>query len=423
MRQLAQLPCRLFGSCFRKHWRHAPVTYWPRYHRNLVRSGLIFDNQTSGHLVRGQNSFQRHWRIPALTYSKNYGPSNNINESEGTQNTETKPTSEASTQSAKDVIANTTTDVPSYEYTLERLSALSKHVESLSHRLADEGVKSKQAADAAAQEAELMAMQVSALNEAVEKLATLLEASQLGPKGHPDKGSLVLPFTKEQDLKYKEVENSTKQMQSRVAELEGVIVSTATAVNEWTRLRTGVSVINTYTITLFAVSLILFLLFREEIYKMLGQEAATVAAITMDNENLIRSVRETVVAIGNSPEAVESVTQLVEQVLQQPQTQQAVTDLLEKLIKDPYITKTTAEDLVVPVLNWPSVREHMTEQATKVAEDTLANPSVHRIAGNGLWEAFIYGFIPRWRRSEVIDTALAQQEMDQTSQRDAEPVA
>jgi len=189
---------------------------------------------------------------------------------------------------------------------------------------------------------------------------------------------------------------STEALQQKMTDLDMLVRDTAANLNIWTKEQAGYEFFNEWTIPILAAVLIAFLLMKETLYKWFSQEAAAVASKTMEDEQLLNTVRQTIVNVAESPEATAAVAHLFQTVLAMPETQMAVNNVVMHLVRDPYTTQIVSDYLVVPTLQYPSVQNQIFYSLNKASCDMMASQWFIETAGNSMWESFVYGFTPRW---------------------------
>eukprot|EP00729_Bicosta_minor_P020428 gene20429-14017_t len=83
-------------------------------------------------------------------------------------------------------------------------------------------------------------------------------------------------------------------LQQKMTDLDMLVRDTAANLNIWTKEQAGYEFFNEWTIPILAAVLIAFLLMKETLYKWFSQEAAAVASKTMEDEQLLNTVRQTI---------------------------------------------------------------------------------------------------------------------------------
>jgi hypothetical protein len=168
-----------------------------------------------------------------------------------------------------------------------------------------------------------------------------------------------------------------------------------------------------------AIAGVVVLIFQDKIKGYFGEQGAEVASRTMQDERLQRQAEELSAAVVkqvlNNPDLLAAATRFLTWLAAEPGTRDAVIVLLRSVAANSD-AQVVLGDLGRQLLRRPEVQETATELAKQLAHTVLADPAVNAhakelvrgvfadshvqvSAGEGLWSAFKFGFLPRWATS------------------------
>lgn len=114
-------------------------------------------------------------------------------------------------------------------------------------------------------------------------------------------------------------------------------------------------------------------------------QAAEVASHSISDERTVESIRNTIIMVAESPEAVKSVTTLVKSVLAEQETRDAFSNLMYQVMTTPWMQE-VGTYYFMSVLNDEQVTKWMNEQAARVVTETCNDPHVQKSTGDHVSE-------------------------------------
>jgi len=143
---------------------------------------------------------------------------------------------------------------------------------------------------------------------------------------------------------------------------------------------------NKYTLWTVIAASLLFYQYRSRMYQRTSEEVANVAALTLQQESLRKTIQETLATVANSPETLESLSLLFQRLIREEKTEQHLIDLIVRALNSEGVKLATLQLLNLCFQN--EALQRRGGEFLKVAASTaVLDENVQRNVGLGIQQA------------------------------------
>ena len=143
---------------------------------------------------------------------------------------------------------------------------------------------------------------------------------------------------------------------------------------------------NKYALWTVLASSILFYQYRSRMYQRTSEEVANVAALTLQQDSLRKTIQETLTTVANSPETLESLSLLFQRLIREEKTEQHLIDLIVRALNSEGVKMAALQLLNVCFQN-EELQRQGGEFLKVAASHTVLDETVQRNAGVGIQQA------------------------------------
>ena len=143
---------------------------------------------------------------------------------------------------------------------------------------------------------------------------------------------------------------------------------------------------NKYTLWGMVGAAILFYQYRTNMYQRTSEEVANVAAMTLQQDSLRRTIQETLTTVANSPETLESLSLLFQRLIREEKTEQHLIDLIVRALNSEGV-KLAAIHLLELCFQNEELQRRGGEFLKIAANSVVLDEVVQRNAGVGIQKA------------------------------------
>ena len=143
---------------------------------------------------------------------------------------------------------------------------------------------------------------------------------------------------------------------------------------------------NKYTLWGMVGAALLFYQYRTNMYQRTSEEVANVAAMTLQQDSLRRTIQETLTTVANSPETLESLSLLFQRLIREEKTEQHLIDLIVRALNSEGV-KLAAIHLLELCFQNEELQKRGGEFLKIAANRVVLDESVQRNAGVGIQKA------------------------------------
>jgi hypothetical protein len=153
-----------------------------------------------------------------------------------------------------------------------------------------------------------------------------------------------------------------------------------------------------YVVWLLLGSTVIFWQYRNHMYERTSEEVANVAALTLQQDSLRKTIQETLTTVANSPETLASLNTLFQKLISEERTEQHLINLIVRALNSEGV-----RDAAIRLLDVCFQNQELMKQAgefLKVAANaTILDEGVQRSAGVGIQQALKSAVLPWWAKN------------------------
>ena len=155
---------------------------------------------------------------------------------------------------------------------------------------------------------------------------------------------------------------------------------------------------NKYTAWLLFGGVVLFWQYRLTMYEQTSEEIANVAALTLQQDSLRKTIQETLTTVANSPETLASLSILFQKLITEERTEQHLINLIVRALKSEGVQDAAIYLLDVCFQN-PDLQIRAGEFLKVAANATVLDEGVQKSAGVGIQQALKSAVLPWWAKN------------------------
>lgn len=150
-----------------------------------------------------------------------------------------------------------------------------------------------------------------------------------------------------------------------------------------------------YVVWVVLGSSVLFWQYRNHMYERTSEEVANVAALTLQQDSLRKTIQETLTTVANSPETLASLSSLFQKLISEERTEQHLINLIVRALNSEGVRDAAIRLLDVCFRN-PELMKQAGEFLKVAANATVLDEGVQRSAGVGIQQALKSAVLPWW---------------------------
>ena len=150
-----------------------------------------------------------------------------------------------------------------------------------------------------------------------------------------------------------------------------------------------------YTAWLLFGGVVVFWQYRVAMYQRTSEEVANVAALTLQQDSLRKTIQETLTTVANSPETLASLSALFQKLITEERTEQHLINLIVRALNSEGVRDAAINLLDVCFQN-PYLQTRAGDFLKVAANATVLDDQVQRSAGVGLQQALKSAVLPWW---------------------------
>ena len=152
-----------------------------------------------------------------------------------------------------------------------------------------------------------------------------------------------------------------------------------------------------YTAWALFTGVILFWQYRVQMYKRTSEEFADVAAMTLQQDSLRKTIQETLTVVASSPETLASLSVLFQRLISEERTEQHLINLIVRALNSEGVRDAAIQLLEICFRNG-ELRDEAGEFLKVAANATVLDESVQKNAGVGIQQALKSAVVPWWAK-------------------------
>jgi len=133
-------------------------------------------------------------------------------------------------------------------------------------------------------------------------------------------------------------------------------------------------------------------------YERTSEEVANVAALTLQQDSLRKTIQETLTTVANSPETLASLSALFQKLISEERTEQHLINLIVRALNSEGVRDAAIRLLDVCFRN-PELMKQAGEFLKVAANATVLDEGVQRSAGVGIQQALKSAVLPWWAKN------------------------
>lgn len=153
-----------------------------------------------------------------------------------------------------------------------------------------------------------------------------------------------------------------------------------------------------YVVWALLGSTLLFWQYRSHMYERTSEEVANVAALTLQQDSLRKTIQETLTTVANSPETLASLSALFQKLISEERTEQHLINLIVRALNSEGVRDAAIRLLDVCFRN-PELMKQAGEFLKVAANATVLDEGVQRSAGVGIQQALKSAVLPWWAKN------------------------
>ncbi|KAL3769388.1 hypothetical protein ACHAWU_008797 [Discostella pseudostelligera] len=153
-----------------------------------------------------------------------------------------------------------------------------------------------------------------------------------------------------------------------------------------------------YVVWVLLGSTVLFWQYRNHMYERTSEEVANVAALTLQQDSLRKTIQETLTTVANSPETLASLSALFQKLISEERTEQHLINLIVRALNSEGVRDAAIRLLDVCFRN-PDLMKQAGEFLKVAANATVLDEGVQRSAGVGIQQALKSAVLPWWAKN------------------------
>jgi len=153
-----------------------------------------------------------------------------------------------------------------------------------------------------------------------------------------------------------------------------------------------------YVVWVLLGSTVLFWQYRNHMYERTSEEVANVAALTLQQDSLRKTIQETLTTVANSPETLASLSALFQKLISEERTEQHLINLIVRALNSEGVRDAAIRLLDVCFRN-PELMKQAGEFLKVAANATVLDEGVQRSAGVGIQQALKSAVLPWWAKN------------------------
>jgi len=158
-----------------------------------------------------------------------------------------------------------------------------------------------------------------------------------------------------------------------------------------------------YTAWLLFGGMVVFWQYRLTMYESTAEEVANVAAMTLQQDSLRKTIQETLTTVANSPETLASLSILFQKLISEERTEQHLINLIVRALNSEGVRDAAIYLLDVCFQN-PELQVRAGEFLKVAANATVLDEGVQKSAGVGIQQALKSAVLPWWAKSYIAGT-------------------
>eukprot|EP01082_Thalassiosira_pseudonana_P009927 g9048.t1 g9048 contig34:731101-733615(+) len=175
---------------------------------------------------------------------------------------------------------------------------------------------------------------------------------------------------------------------------------------------------NKYTAWMLLGSILVFWQYRLTMYQRTSEEVANVAAMTLQQDSLRKTILETLTTVANSPETLSSLSSLFQSLISEERTEQHLINLIVRALNSEGV-RLAAIQLLQVCFQDPNLQSWGGEFLKVAAKNTVLDEGVQKSAGVGIQKALksaVLVPLPWWKQHHDVD----EQQQKQSTGKDNE---
>lgn len=197
------------------------------------------------------------------------------------------------------------------------------------------------------------------------------------------------------------IENKLMDIQSHVVKipaLENLATSLRQFMKSYSMSDAFRSVNSKYILAVLLGSAVLVWQYRSHMYERTSEEVANVAALTLQQDSLRKTIQETLTTVANSPETLASLSALFQKLITEERTEQHLVNLIVRALNSEGV-RDAAIRLLDICFRDPELMKQAGEFLKVAANATVLDEGVQRSAGVGIQQALKSAVLPWWAKN------------------------